>query len=92
MARVHIFGGPPQLMLDRHIIEVMARCLKQSHDIGTEERLAETWDYTFGGDDALAGCAVTLLTIQCATDEPREFLERVIMATDLLRRARRTKH
>jgi hypothetical protein len=88
-ARVHIFGGPPALLQSRDILLRMAQCLTDA-DVTAEAETAATYDLALGGDDALVGCHMTLL-IHCCGD-PREYVERSLMACDLLRRARRTAH
>lgn len=93
--RLHVFGtlgrcDPRLLVIDRHLCRVMARALTGDHDISAEENLAATYDQIMGGDDAAVGAAMTYL-INVSSD-PRDYTERVILACDLLRAARRTKH
>jgi hypothetical protein len=88
--RVHVFKGDRRLLQSRHIVRVMARCLTGDQDIAAEEGLAATYDAICGGDETLVGANMTMLINR--SDDPREHVERVIMACDLLRRARRTAH
>ena len=89
--RVHVFGGSPRLLESRHILRVMVRCLTgDASMLGGLEGLAATYDEMLGGNDALVGCNMTMF-VETSSD-PREYVERVMMACDLLRQARRTAH
>jgi hypothetical protein len=88
--RVHVFAGGAGLLRSRHIIRVMARCLTGDADCRTEESLAATYDDVLGGNDAAVGAHMTMLIN--GSSDPREHAERVVMACDLLRQARRSKH
>ncbi|WMT75065.1 hypothetical protein [Bradyrhizobium sp. Ash2021] len=78
------------MLQSRHIVREMARALTGMFDIEAEENLAAAYDAVLGGDDALVGANMTFLI--WASSDPREITERVVLACDLLRQARRTKH
>jgi hypothetical protein len=88
--RLHVFAGSPELLESRHMLRRMAACLTGDGDVSTEESLAASYDQALGGDDAIVGMHMSYLIH--GSSDPREYVERVIMACDLLRRARRTLH
>ncbi|SDI54188.1 MULTISPECIES: hypothetical protein [Bradyrhizobium] len=89
-ARIHVFTAPPILRESRASLRRMASCLTRSLDVSTEEALADAYDTAIGGDDSAVGCNMTLL-METSSD-PREQIERVLMAADLLRMALRIQH
>jgi hypothetical protein len=93
--RVHVFGGGPRLLAHRSRISLgytrrIAACLTGDLDVSVEAAMAASYDLALGGDDSLVGCHMTFM-LNHSSDE-REFVERVILACDLLRQAKRTAH
>ncbi len=89
--RAHIFQGPPAMATDRHLLIRMTQCLlPDSEAVSMCIELAATYDQTLGRDDAAVGSWMALLIRNSA--EPREEVERIMLACDLLRRSARTQH
>jgi hypothetical protein len=88
--RMHVIGGSPGWLQHREALRWIARAITGDHDVVAEEGLAATYDAVCGGDDASVGANMTMIANACSG--PREYIERVLLALDLLRTARRTKH
>jgi hypothetical protein len=88
--RVHIIGGG-EGWLQHHAARLwIARHVTRDDDVTGIEGLAATYDEVIGGDDATVGAHMTMLANVCR--DPREYIERVLLALDLLRTAQRTRH
>ena len=89
--RVHVFGGSPEMARDRRILIRMAQCLlpNDSDAVSICIELAAAYDDA-GLDDN--GVAVNFGWLLDCEHESREHTERMLLATDLLRRRTRTAH
>jgi hypothetical protein len=88
--RVHVFGGDRRWLQHDHARRWAAKMITGNSDISAEAGLAATYDEIMGGDDVAVGNNLTLIIRR--SSEPLEYVTRVAVACDLLRRARRTMH
>ena len=84
--RTHVFGGA----MGRVEMRTIARCISTDCDIEINAGYAATIDRRCGSDDAAAGTWYAYLF--AVSDSPREVIELEILAADILRQARRTRH
>ena len=89
--RVHVITGDAQWLQHRDALRASARAVTRDHDISAEESMAHTYDEIFGGDDRAVGNIMTVV-INTWRKIDIDYCERVALACDLLRQARRTMH
>ena len=88
--RIHDFSDAHIGPFPGDVRELMAQCVTDQEDVKAEMGYAAMLDSVVGGDDAAAGCKYGYLS--AISTDPRDVVERAIVASDLCRTAIRTKH